>query len=109
MRLTPSTCDSVLLRCSGRPGWGDNSSGCQQHIRYQVGEIMELEAIVSQAKAQIDAASDAATLDQVRVEFMGKKGKLTDLLKGLGQLSAEERPLAGQKINVAKQEIQHYA
>ena len=67
---------------------------------------MELEAIVSQAKAQIDAASDAATLDQVRVEFMGKKGKLTDLLKGLGQLSAEERPLAGQKINVAKQEIQ---
>ncbi|OFI36413.1 phenylalanine--tRNA ligase subunit alpha [Alteromonas lipolytica] len=67
---------------------------------------MELEAIVSQAKAQIDAAVDAATLDQVRVEFMGKKGKLTDLLKGLGQLSAEERPLAGQKINVAKQEIQ---
>ncbi|MFS1703786.1 phenylalanine--tRNA ligase subunit alpha [Aestuariibacter sp. GS-14] len=67
---------------------------------------MELEAIVSQAKAEIDAASDAATLDQVRVEFMGKKGKLTDLLKGLGQLSAEERPLAGQKINEAKQIIQ---
>ena len=37
---------------------------------------------------------------------MGKKGKLTDLLKGLGKLSNEERPLAGQKINVAKQEIQ---
>ena len=67
---------------------------------------MELEAIVNQAKAEIDAASDAATLDQVRVEFMGKKGKLTDLLKGLGQLSAEERPLAGQKINEAKQVIQ---
>ncbi|MCP3861996.1 MAG: phenylalanine--tRNA ligase subunit alpha, partial [Aestuariibacter sp.] len=33
---------------------------------------MELEAIVNQAKAEIDAASDAATLDQVRVEFMGK-------------------------------------
>ncbi|NVK57282.1 MAG: phenylalanine--tRNA ligase subunit alpha [Alteromonadaceae bacterium] len=67
---------------------------------------MELEAIVSQAKAQIDAASDAATLDLVRVEFMGKKGKLTDQLKGLGKLTAEERPLAGQKINQAKQEIQ---
>ena len=50
---------------------------------------MELEAIVSQAKAQIDAASDAATLDQVRVEFMGKKGKLTDLLKGLGYIDKE--------------------
>ena len=59
---------------------------------------MELEAI--------DAAEDAATLDQVRVEFMGKKGKLTDLLKGLGKLSNEERPAAGQKINVAKQQIQ---
>lgn len=67
---------------------------------------MELESIVNEAKGQIDAADDAATLDAVRVEFMGKKGKLTDLLKGLGKLSAEERPLAGQKINQAKQQIQ---
>ncbi|MDO6476035.1 phenylalanine--tRNA ligase subunit alpha [Alteromonas sp. 1_MG-2023] len=67
---------------------------------------MELEAIISQAQSQIDAAEDAATLDNVRVEFMGKKGKLTDLLKGLGKLSNEERPAAGQKINQAKQQIQ---
>ena len=67
---------------------------------------MELDAIINQAQSQIDAAQDAATLDQVRVEFMGKKGKLTDLLKGLGKLSNEERPAAGQKINVAKQTIQ---
>ncbi|AEF03617.1 phenylalanine--tRNA ligase subunit alpha [Alteromonas sp. KS69] len=67
---------------------------------------MELDAIINQAKELIDAAQDAATLDQVRVEFMGKKGKLTDLLKGLGKLSNEERPAAGQKINVAKQQIQ---
>lgn len=67
---------------------------------------MELEAIINQAKELVDAAEDAATLDQVRVEFMGKKGKLTDLLKGLGKLSAEERPAAGQKINEAKQQIQ---
>ena len=60
---------------------------------------MELDAIINQAQSQIDAAQDAATLDQVRVEFMGKKGKLTDLLKGLGKLSNEERPAAGQKIN----------
>jgi phenylalanyl-tRNA synthetase alpha subunit len=69
-------------------------------------ENMELDAIINQAKELIDAAQDAATLDQVRVEFMGKKGKLTDLLKGLGKLSNEERPAAGQKINVAKQQIQ---
>lgn len=67
---------------------------------------MELDSIISQAKGQIDAAEDAATLDQVRVEFMGKKGKLTEMLKGLGKLSAEERPAAGQKINQAKQQIQ---
>ncbi|MBU3022651.1 phenylalanine--tRNA ligase subunit alpha [Aestuariibacter sp. A3R04] len=67
---------------------------------------MELDAIINQAKGQIDAAEDVATLDQVRVEFMGKKGKLTDLLKGLGKLSAEERPAAGQRINQAKQLIQ---
>ena len=67
---------------------------------------MELDAIINQAIGQIDAAQDADTLDQVRVEFMGKKGKLTELLKGLGQLSAEERPAAGQKINLAKQQIQ---
>ena len=67
---------------------------------------MELDAIINQAKGQIDAAEDVATLDQVRVEFMGKKGKLTDLLKGLGKLSAEERPAAGQRINQAKQQIQ---
>lgn len=67
---------------------------------------MELEAIVNEAKSLIEAASDVATLDGVRVDFMGKKGKLTDLLKGLGKLSNEDRPLAGQKINVAKQEIQ---
>lgn len=67
---------------------------------------MELDAIVEEAKGRIDAAEDAATLDAVRVEFMGKKGRLTDLLKGLGKLSAEERPAAGLKINVAKQAIQ---
>ncbi|MBO1254913.1 phenylalanine--tRNA ligase subunit alpha [Alteromonas sp. 5E99-2] len=67
---------------------------------------MELDAIVSEAKSRIDAAEDAATLDAVRVEFMGKKGRLTDLLKGLGKVSAEERPVVGQKINKAKQAIQ---
>lgn len=67
---------------------------------------MDLDAIIKQAEAQINQAQDANTLDAVRVDFMGKKGQLTDLLKGLGKLSAEERPAAGQKINQAKQQIQ---
>ncbi|WJG07948.1 phenylalanine--tRNA ligase subunit alpha [Aliiglaciecola sp. LCG003] len=67
---------------------------------------MDLDAIISEAEQQINAAEDANTLDAVRVEFMGKKGRMTDLLKGLGKLSAEERPAVGQKINIAKQKIQ---
>lgn len=67
---------------------------------------MDLEAIIKQAEAHINEAQDGATLDAVRVDYMGKKGQLTDLLKGLGKLSAEERPAAGQKINLAKQQIQ---
>ncbi|WP_026374682.1 phenylalanine--tRNA ligase subunit alpha [Aestuariibacter salexigens] len=67
---------------------------------------MDLEAIISEAESLINDATDAKVLDQVRVDFMGKKGKLTELLKGLGKLSAEERPAAGQRINQAKQQIQ---
>lgn len=67
---------------------------------------MDLNAIIKQAEALINDAADAATLDAVRVEFMGKKGHLTEQLKGLGKLSNEERPAAGQKINLAKQQVQ---
>ncbi len=67
---------------------------------------MDLDAILSEAEAQISAAQDANILDTVRVEFMGKKGRMTELLKGLGKLSNEERPAAGQKINLVKQQIQ---
>jgi len=67
---------------------------------------MDLDAIISEAEEQINAAADANILDTVRVDFMGKKGRMTELLKGLGKLSNEERPAAGQKINQAKQKIQ---
>jgi phenylalanyl-tRNA synthetase alpha chain len=67
---------------------------------------MDLDAIISEAEEQINAAGDVSILDAVRVDFMGKKGRMTELLKGLGKLSNEERPAAGQKINQAKQKIQ---
>jgi phenylalanyl-tRNA synthetase alpha chain len=67
---------------------------------------MDLSAIITQAEEQINAAQDVNVLDTVRVDFMGKKGRMTELLKGLGKLSNEERPAAGQKINQAKQKIQ---
>ena len=65
-----------------------------------------LETITSSALAEVELAANAADLDQVRVHFLGKKGELTQLLKGLGKLSAEERPKAGGLINEAKQQVQ---
>lgn len=65
-----------------------------------------LDAIQSEALSQITAAEDIQTLEQLRVEYLGKKGKLTALLKSLGGLSAEERPKAGARINEVKQTLQ---
>ena len=68
--------------------------------------MIELEQIASQAEAAIAAATELSVLDDLRVEYLGKKGKVTSLLKGLGALSNEERPAAGAKINEVKQSLQ---
>ena len=67
---------------------------------------MNLEEILRQATEAAEQAADPAALDEVRVAYMGKKGKITDLLKSLGQLPPEERKSAGQTINQAKQQLQ---
>jgi phenylalanyl-tRNA synthetase alpha chain len=67
--------------------------------------MQALSELVEAAAAEIDAASDLAALDAVRVSYLGKKGKLTERLKSLSQLPAEDRPAAGQEINQAKQEV----
>ena len=64
-----------------------------------------LSELITAAVADIDAASDLAALDAVRVAYLGKKGELTARLKSLSDLPAEERPAAGQEINRAKQEL----
>ena len=64
-----------------------------------------LDALLAEGKAAAEAASDVRTLDEVRVQYLGKKGHLTQLLKGLGKLSNEERPAAGARINVAKEAL----
>ncbi|MCG5548210.1 phenylalanine--tRNA ligase subunit alpha [Halorhodospira halochloris] len=65
----------------------------------------DLESLTREAEAAIDAAADPGELDSVRVSYLGKKGKLTALLKGLGQLPAEQRPAAGAAINAAKDRL----
>lgn len=65
-----------------------------------------LSELIDQAASAINAANDLAALDAVRVSYLGKKGELTARLKSLQQLSAAERPAAGQQINDAKQALQ---
>ncbi len=65
-----------------------------------------LGALTNEALELVAKAEDLAALDYVRVEYLGKKGKITALLKGLGKLSAEERPAAGAEINKAKAQVQ---
>ncbi len=59
----------------------------------------QLEAIRSAALDAIQSAQDAAGLDAVRVQYLGKKGELTAVLKQMGKLSPEERPIMGQVAN----------
>lgn len=67
----------------------------------------QLEGLIQQAAAASAAAASLQELDAVRVRFLGKKGELTEQLKQLGGLSAEERPAAGQFINRAKEHVQN--
>ena len=59
----------------------------------------QLANIRSQALAAIEGAADPAALDALRVQYLGKKGELTNVLKSMGSLSAEERPAMGQLAN----------
>ena len=68
--------------------------------------MQALETLVTEAKASVAGAQDLAALDQLRVHYLGKKGVLTGVLKGLKDLPHEERPKAGQAVNVAKEQVQ---
>ena len=66
----------------------------------------ELNQLVEAAEQAINQAADLKSLDDIRVAYLGKKGSITERMKMLGKLSKEEKPAAGQAINVAKQAVQ---
>jgi len=66
----------------------------------------QLELIRQQALAAMDEVSTPAALDELRVKFLGKKGELTAVLKQMGKLSPEERPVMGQLVNTVKAELE---
>jgi phenylalanyl-tRNA synthetase alpha chain len=69
-------------------------------------KMQQLTEIVEQALAAIEQAPDLKVLDDIRVDYLGKKGRITDMMKLMGTLSAEEKPKFGQAVNDAKQAVQ---
>ena len=65
-----------------------------------------LENIRLQALASLEEAATPAALEELRVKWLGKKGELTAVLKMMGKLSAEERPVMGQLANAVRAEIE---
>jgi phenylalanyl-tRNA synthetase alpha chain len=68
--------------------------------------VGELGALIESALAQVAASGSVAALEEIRVQWLGRKGALTEQLKALGALPASERPAAGARINSAKQTLQ---
>ncbi len=66
----------------------------------------KLEEIKSDASRRISGTQSIAELQDIKVEIVGKKGSLTQLLRSMGNLPAEERPAAGQMVNEARQHIE---
>lgn len=65
-----------------------------------------LEALKQEALEQLGNVADAAQLNDLRVKYLGKKGALTEILRGMGGLSAEERPVIGQVANEVRGAIE---
>src|SRR3954462_6700493 len=70
------------------------------------GFLDDIEPLKHAAMAELKAAPDSAALEQTKGAWLGANGKFTALMKQMGTLSKEEKPLAGKAINAAKQELE---
>ena len=66
----------------------------------------QLNKILEDARAQLQAAETLAQTEEIRVRMLGKKGQLTEILRGMGKLSPEERKSTGQIANKVREEIE---
>lgn len=66
-----------------------------------------LTKILETAKNEILAADNTADLEDLRIKYLGKKGELTKILRSMGELSPEERPVIGQLANEIRVEIEN--
>ncbi len=68
--------------------------------------MQNLDDLIPQAQADFVGSATVTDLENAKAKYLGKSGALTEAMKGLGKLSAEERPLAGAAINLVKQAIE---
>ena len=68
--------------------------------------LEEVQKILTEARCKINDCRDLKMLNAVRVEYLGKQGKITNLLHSMKDLSKEEKPKVGQQINLAREEIE---
>ena len=66
----------------------------------------QIEQIKANALEEIKQASDLKELNEVNVKYLGKKGELTAVLRGMGALTAEERPIIGSLVNAVRDELE---
>jgi phenylalanyl-tRNA synthetase alpha chain len=66
----------------------------------------QLESLAQAAGAAIGAAADEKALEELRVRYLGKKGELSAVLRGMGQLSVEERPRVGEVANRVRDQVE---
>src|SRR5574344_2173613 len=69
-------------------------------MKEKLKELQEL------ALSKIAEAKNSNELEEIRVKYLGKKGELTTILRGMGSLSPEERPVVGKLVNIAKNEVE---
>ncbi|MGL5084636.1 MAG: phenylalanine--tRNA ligase subunit alpha, partial [Clostridium sp.] len=55
---------------------------------------------------ELEVVCEGVILEEIRVKYLGKKGELTTILRGMGALSAEERPVVGKLVNVVKKDVE---
>lgn len=66
----------------------------------------QIKSMQQQAKQEIETAKDFITLNEVRVKYLGKKGELTSILRGMGALSPEDRPIIGELVNTVRDALE---
>ena len=68
--------------------------------------IKQLQEIKQRAEQSLDSVNDLSQLEQLRVSYLGKKGEITAILKQMGSLSPEERPVVGELANKVRTQIE---